>query len=442
MSINTRVGSGQLFVRFVTVGLISLFVSVVFLKFTSIFGVYTTLTLGLCIFVINLVSVLGYTFAVLKSPQILSESDAPDLAYYLGFCLTVGALSATFIVDTLLSQFATINWNDKEVAQLQTDLIKGSLIQFGVGLTATLIGLCAKIYLASKQSSESLEPEELYRNFRVEISTFEKEMRLVTDSYTKTIEDNVSRLQSSVSNACNSFDKLREVANSSNDLISKNISQDNISKPIKEFIISISSITSVTKEFISVGKESISGFKEISQSLDSMKSSVQSVDATIKLMQESTLELSNSTKGLVESNSVVKSNNQVLSTDLTGFSSNIKSASQNASNFVLTLKQVGDQITQTGQEFSELKGKANSGVENITLFSEKLGGLSNSFVQLGNQISTLQNLLIKNNSDLKSSNESNKMFISDIDDFQNVIKKITSDLVTLESALGRINKLN
>lgn len=148
MSINTRVGSGQLFVRFVTVGLISLLVSVVFLKFTSIFGVYTTLTLGLCIFVINLVSVLGYTFAVLKSPQILSESDAPDLAYYLGFCLTVGALSVTFIVDTLLSQFATINWNDKEVAQLQTDLIKGSLIQFGVGLTATLIGLCAKIYLA------------------------------------------------------------------------------------------------------------------------------------------------------------------------------------------------------------------------------------------------------------------------------------------------------
>ena len=126
MSINTRVESGHLFVRFVSVGLISLFVSVVFLKFTNIFGVYTTLILGLCIFIINLVAVLGYTLAVLKSPQVLAETDAPDLAYYLGFCLTVGALSATFIVDTLLSQFATINWNDKEVAQLQTDLIKGS----------------------------------------------------------------------------------------------------------------------------------------------------------------------------------------------------------------------------------------------------------------------------------------------------------------------------
>ena len=83
MSINTRVSSGQLFVRFVTVGLISLFASVIFLKSTSVAGPYAAVTLGLFIFIINLVAVLGYTFAVLKSPQVLAESDAPDLAYYL-----------------------------------------------------------------------------------------------------------------------------------------------------------------------------------------------------------------------------------------------------------------------------------------------------------------------------------------------------------------------
>ena len=442
MSLNTRVGSGQLFVRFVTVGLISLFGSVIFLKSSSIAGVYTAVILGLCIFVINLVAVLGYTFAVLKSPQVLAESDSPDLAYYLGFCLTVGALSATFITDTLLSQFASINSIGRDVAQLQTDLIKGSLIQFGVGLTATLIGLCAKIYLASKQSSESLEPEELYRNFRVEINTFEKEMRLITDSYTKTVEDSVSRLKTSVSDTCNSFDKLREVASKSNDLIASNISHDNITLPINEFIESITKITKVTKEFTSAGKESIDGFKGISESLVAMKSSVESADESIKSMQSSTQELSNSTKSLLESNGSIKSSNQVLSADIAGFSATIKSASQNANEFLTSLKQVGDRISQTGQEFSELQGKAKNSFDGVAQFSERLSGLANSLVQLGNQLITLENLLIKNNSDLKLSNESNRTFISDIENFQNVVKKITSDLVTFESRLSRINNAN
>lgn len=442
MSINTRVGSGQLFVRFVSVGLISLFASVIFLKSTSVAGPYAAVILGLFIFIINLVAVLGYTFAVLKSPQVLAESDAPDLAYYLGFCLTVGALSATFITDTLLSQFASVNSAGRDAAQLQTDLIKGSLIQFGVGLTATLIGLCAKIYLSSKQSNDSLEPEELYRNFRVEINTFEKEMRLITDSYTRTVEDSVSRLNASVSDACSSFDKLREVANKSNQLIADNISQDNIAKPINEFINSISTITKVTQEFSTAGKESIQGFKEISSSMSTMKSSIESADVSIKSLQASTALLSNSTQSLVESNNGIKSSNQTLSTDITGFSSNIKSATQNVGEFFASLKVVGEQITQTGKEFSTLKDRAELGVAGVSLFSDRLSGLANSLVQLGNQLTTLENLLVKNNSDLKLSNETNRSFISDIENFQNIIKKITYDLSAFESRLSRINNAN
>jgi len=442
MSINTRVGSGQLFVRFVTVGLISLFGSVIFLKSSSIAGFYTAVILGLCIFVINLVAVLGYTFAVLKSPRVLAESDAPDLAYYLGFCLTVGALSATFITDTLLSQFASINSVGRDVAQIQTDLIKGSLIQFGVGLTATLIGLCAKIYLASKQSSDSLEPEELYRNFRVEISTFEKEMRLITDSYTKTVEDSVSRLKTSVSDTCDTFDRLREVATKSNELIASNTSQGNIEKLIKEFVDSISAITKVTKEFVSVGKESIGGFKDISQSFGAMKVSIDSADISIKSIQSSAKNLANSTGGLVETSQNVKDVNKSLSTEVALFSSTINSASQNTNEFLAILKVVGDRITKTGQEFADLKGKAQNGVEGVSLFSQRLGGLTNTLVQLGNQLTTLENLLVKNNSDLKLSNQSNRTFISDIENFQNIVKKITYDLGALESRLSRINNAN
>jgi hypothetical protein len=449
MSINTRVESGQLFVRFVSVGLISLFVSVIFLKFTSIFGAYTTLILGLCIFIINLVAVLGYTIAVLKSPQILAETDAPDLAYYLGFCLTVGALSATFIVDTMLNQFATINLDDKGVALLQTDLIKSSLVQFGVGLTATLIGLCAKIYLASKQSSESLEPEELYRNFRVEINTFEKEMRLITDSYTRTVEDNISKLNDSVSrfdasitSTFVSFDKLREVVNKSNELITSNISHDNISKPINDFIISISEITKITKEFVSVGNEANERFKDISSSMISMKSNIETTDVSLKSLQASTVWLSNSAQDLVESNNSIKSSNQSLSTDIAGFSSTIKLATQNAGDFLSGLRVAGEKITQTGQEFSELNNKTQLGVAGFTQFSEKLNSLVTSLSQFGNQLTVLENLLTKNNSDLKLSNETSNTFISDVEKFQTVIKNITSDLIMFESKLNRINTSN
>jgi hypothetical protein len=439
MSINTRVGSGQLFVRFVTVGLTALFVSIISLKFTNIFGVYTTLILGLCIFIINLVAVLGYTLAVIKSPQVLAETDAPDLAYYLGFCLTVGALSVTFIVDTMLDQFAL----------QQTDLIKSSLVQFGVGLTATLIGLCAKIYLSSEQSSESLEPEELYRNFRVEISTFEKEMRLITDSYTRTVEDNISKLNNSVSKldasisgTFISFDKLRDVVNKSNLLITENISHDNISKPINDFIKSISAITKVTKEFSSEGKVAVDGFKDISSSMVSMKSNIETTDASIKSLQASTVLLSNSAQNLVESNDNIKLSNQSLSTDITGFSSTVKLATQSAGEFLSTLKIAAERISLTSQEFSELNNKTQLGVAGFSLFFEKMNSIVISLSQFGNQLTALENLLMKNNSDLKLSNESSRTFISDVDNFQKVIKNISSELTTFESKLNRINNAN
>ena len=439
MSINTRVGSGQLFVRFVTVGLTALFVSIISLKFTNIFGVYTTLILGLCIFTINLVSVLGYTLAVIKSSQVLAETDAPDLAYYLGFCLTVGALSVTFIVDTMLDQFAL----------QQTDLIKSSLVQFGVGLTATLIGLCAKIYLSSEQSSESLEPEELYRNFRVEISAFEKEMRLITDSYTRTVEDNisilnvsVSKLDASISGTFISFDKLRDVVNKSNVLITENISHENISKPINDFIKSISAITKVTKEFASEGKVAIDGFKDISSSMVSMKSNIETTDASIKSLQASTVLLSNSAQNLVESNDNIKLSNQSLSTDITGFSSTVKLATQSAGEFLSTLKIAGERISLTSQEFSELNNKTQLGVAGFSLLIEKMNSIVISLSQFGNQLTALENLLIKNNSDLKLSNESSRTFISDVDNFQKVIKNISSELTTFELKLNRINNAN
>ena len=78
----------------------------------------------------------------------------------------------------------------------------------------------------------------------------------------------------------------------------------------------------------------------------------------------------------------------------------------------------------------------------FSLFFEKMNSIVISLTQFGNQLTALENLLIKNNSDLKFSNESSRTFISDVDNFQKVIKNISSELTTFELKLNRINNAN
>ena len=82
-------------------------------------------------------------FLVFLHDDILLEEEAADLAYYLGFCLTVASLAISFISDMSLA--TSSNGNSK--------LIRGSLAQFGAGLMATLIGLIAKIYIDHLKSN-------------------------------------------------------------------------------------------------------------------------------------------------------------------------------------------------------------------------------------------------------------------------------------------------
>jgi len=263
MTKNDKVGSGTLFVKYTSIGLIALFTSIVFLKSSNLAGVYTAIVLGAVIFLVNLFSVLGYTRAVLQKPNILAESDAPDLAYYLGFCLTVGALSATFITDTLLAQSAANSASQLLAAEAQSDLIKGSLVQFGVGLTATLIGLCAKVYLASRQSEGTLELEEFYRRFRLEIQGFQMEMQGATTSYTQTLNNNMLHIKSAMDEVRDSFIELSEVAKNANAIISLKLGDDSIGKPITEFSESVKSFNNSAKGLADSGKDSIATFKVI-----------------------------------------------------------------------------------------------------------------------------------------------------------------------------------
>ncbi len=256
--------SGALFVRYITIGLVAIFSSIGLLKFSNIFLGNTSIVLGTSIFIINLLTVLGYTYAVLRDESLLAESDSPDLAYYLGFSLTVGALSATFIVDTLIGQQAT--------AETKSDLVKNSLLQFGIGLTATLIGLCAKIYLSSKQNFEQTEPEELLRNFRQELNSFKNEMQSSSSEFANVLSESSKQLVESVTKAMDSFQRLNETIIKTNDEITNKIGSDDFSETIESFSETIKDLSNTSKNFVKTNDETISSMVDVTSALDKLNS--------------------------------------------------------------------------------------------------------------------------------------------------------------------------
>ena len=91
--------AGQVFVKLLIVGIILLIVGVLFGRLSNLDGKTESMFLASYIIIITLIVIGGYTFAIATDSQRLGDLDAPDLAYYLGFSLTVAALAITFLVD-------------------------------------------------------------------------------------------------------------------------------------------------------------------------------------------------------------------------------------------------------------------------------------------------------------------------------------------------------
>ena len=161
--------TGKLFVRYVTVGLLAVLASILFIKLQFGGALYA----AIAIFIVNIITVLGYTKAVCANPDLLAEADSADHAYYLGFSLTVGALAISFFGDTLKQELFPSSGDPMALAVQSRDIVHGSLAQFAAGLTATLIGLSAKIYISSLQNIQEKDPEDLIRRLRSELFAFQ-----------------------------------------------------------------------------------------------------------------------------------------------------------------------------------------------------------------------------------------------------------------------------
>lgn len=275
--------AGNIFVRFLGFGIFALLCLIIGVKtFTSHSG-SSALALAGAIFIVNMFVVVGYAFAVIRTETILSEEDAPDLAYYLGFSLTVASLALSFISDVGMASDAAA----------KSSLVKGSLAQFGSGLLATLIGLCAKIFISSKQAHLASNPEILYEKFRMEIKGFENAMNAMAVSLDSSIKSACLSMNASAESAADSMEKLSERLKVSSDSIAEHLTVEKIAKPIAAFSNELLKLQEPAHKFRAEMSTLVGSALAITKGFAAL-------DTSISNVRQSTIEEIKNIDGLVE----------------------------------------------------------------------------------------------------------------------------------------------
>ncbi len=266
----------RLYLIYVASGLILLLLIIIcsrlFRQADQVIMIYVAISISIA----NALVVLGYTLAVKREEELLSDQDAPDLAYYLGFSLTVGALAFSFLSDILIGNSSSAT----NQAIIERSLVKGSLAQFGAGLLATLFGLSAKIYLTSVQLKTQLDPDDLYRKFRYEVNSLGSLMGQVSSELNISIRNSVVEINTSAQSASQSFIKLSSSIAEATRTISENLSPEKVSLPVQKFTDQL--------ELLSLPIE------KLNQEVGLISSSVVSTNTLLKTLDSSVISISTS----------------------------------------------------------------------------------------------------------------------------------------------------
>ncbi|NDH67268.1 MAG: methyl-accepting chemotaxis protein [Gammaproteobacteria bacterium] len=285
----------RFFLIYIAFGMASLLTIVVLSVYFRNQQQEVTLLLALAILFSNFLAVLGYSTAILKREELLADPDAPDLAYYLGFSLTVGALSFSFLADL----GAMKNANPQLQAALRSGLVSGSLAQFGAGLLATLIGLCFKIYLSSQQQRTSKDPTELYNQFRIEVGSFSTMLGDLSNKLSSSIDLASAEIRKSGNLASSSMTEMSETLQRASQVISINITNERIAAPINNFINELESISTPLK----VANGTLREFtKETTEANVSIKTAASEYLAASQVVRQSALSIDAVSKSVTNLN--------------------------------------------------------------------------------------------------------------------------------------------
>ena len=234
----------RFFLIYVVLGMVSLLTIILISIYFRNQKSDITLPLAISILLSNFLAVWGYSAAIIRRKELLSDPEAPDLAYYLGFSLTVGALSFSFLAD--LGSMKVDNFQQQ--ASVNSSLVKGSLAQFGAGLLATLIGLSFKIYLTSLQQRISTDPTQMYNQFRTEVGSFSAMLRSLSTDLSSSLNNAASEIKRSGDLASNSMTEMSETLKRASQAIAVNITHERIAAPVERFIAELESISTPLKK--------------------------------------------------------------------------------------------------------------------------------------------------------------------------------------------------
>jgi hypothetical protein len=349
--------AGNLFVRFLGFGIFALFFLIVGIKFFTSHSGATTLALAGAIFVVNMFVVLGYSLAVIRTETILLEEDAPDLAYYLGFSLTVASLALSFISDVGMASNAAAN----------SFLVKGSLAQFGSGLLATLIGLCAKIYISSKQAHHASNPEILYQEFRMEIRGFENALSAMASTLDATIKTACLSMTASAESAADTMDKLSARLQISSDSIAEHLTVEKIAHPIAAFSKELLKLQDPAQEFRTEMSTLVGSASAITKGFVNLETSISDV-------RQSTLEEIKNIDGLIETKK------------------QLNEASKQSLNLLL---EQNTTVTEANKQLTKLKNSSLKTSESLELVSASSDSLVNRSGELDEGLLTVNRSILE-----------------------------------------------
>jgi len=464
------ISPAKFFLVYIALGMLSLLTIIAISAYFRNQRVDVTWLLAISILISNFLAVWGYSAAIIRNKELLSDPEAPDLAYYLGFSLTVGALSFSFLAD--LGALKADNLQQQ--ASASSSLVKGSLAQFGSGLLATLIGLCFKIYLSSQQQKSSNDPTEMYNQFRMEVGSFSNMLRNLGTELSSSVSNASSEIKRSGELASSSMTEMSETLQRASHTIAVNITHERIAAPVERFIAELDSISvplkaanSVIVEFSNQTNSANSAIKaaaaeylaasqvvrqsaisvdlfsksitklnpdleELNLKLGEFLASCQSGTSSLKVLTENTnltaTEILNNAKKLQELNPLLGDSIgrlKILGTDITLLSQNARLLSGS----VIELVQSTTTANQTNNDFSTTLTVTAQEVANLVL---KLDSLSDACVS---GLNSLQDFQQATNTSAFTANN----FAQNLNATGVVISTATASISTFTESVGNAN---
>lgn len=402
--------AGKLFVRYLVGGLFSLVLMIAISRGVINDQGTQRLFLAGTVLVVNLLTILLFTAAILRSKHLQADADAPDMAYYLGFAMTVGALSFSFLSDVVASQSSG---SGASGALARSRLVENALGLFGAGLLATLFGLCAKIYLGSQQAQQFSDPDALYQQFRAEISSLRQTLSATATELATGVQLSCNVMKSAAEGASVAMTELAAELARVHRQISSELAEERITESVRAFAEDLDKLGKPAATFTTAIGAVTHELAKAQADLSELN--VQARLATAGLATHLQLggTLDASTTKLIESNGLLLEQQEALKLAMKGAGSGVKSFSIELSKFHITLPQIADAISKLGDEakpvseqFSYLARATAPAVVQIGQFNDALIDAKDSMASLKDANLVMATVTAKGEADARSLQES------------------------------------